>query len=358
MTKKLKVILYAVGAMAREMARIIDSRDDVEIVAAIDTDPAKVGKDLASFAGLSNTPGVVISGDADQTLASAQADIVLLTTTAFASEAEGHIHKCLEHGFCVVSIVQELVFPIGESIDVADRLQLAAEKYGVKAAAVGINPGFIMDVLPLVCSTPCTSVKKVAASRNVDFSPYGPDEMEHIGAGLTPEAFHDGVATGKIGHIGLLETTAMVAAGLGLQIDRLEQSKTPLIAKSDRRSAFVSIAKDHVCGLVQTVTGRSGNDVVLQFKMHAVVAPNAHEDGFTLGDHTRLEGTPNVDIEVKREIAQRGGIGTASVAVNTIPRLMAAEPGFHTLFSLGFPKIWTQSPLDLRTVEIERHAKG
>jgi 4-hydroxy-tetrahydrodipicolinate reductase len=46
---------------------------------------------------------------------------------------------------------------------------------------------------------------------------------------------------------------------------------------------------------------------------------------------------------VKEQISQLGGLGTAAVAVNTIPRLLDAAPGFHTSHQLRTPSIWAKS---------------
>lgn len=338
----IRVVFYGVGAMAREMVRILARRDDVDIVAAIDIDPDIVGRDLGSVCDLPSALDVVISGSAQTVLSDTNADVVMLTTTAFASEAEPLIASCLENGLSVVSIVQQLTYPLPSRRGIARRLDALAKNNEVKCVAVGINPGFIMDILPIACSSPCNEITHVTARRNVDFSPYGPDEMVHIGAGLNEEDFNAGATEGHIGHIGLLETVAMVADGLGLYLDKLQQTKTPIVAKTRRKTEFVDVPEGRVCGLIQTVIGSYQDETIMDFQMRAILAPDETQDGFTLGDMTQLAGQPDVDIRISREISQKGGVGTASVAVNAIPRLMRAAPGFHTQLDLGFPKIWRE----------------
>ncbi|MEM8985087.1 MAG: hypothetical protein AAGC95_00035 [Pseudomonadota bacterium] len=324
------------------MARILYSRSDALIVGAIDTDDAKIGKNLKDLIRIDDQGAdVVVSRDAEAVLSDSDADIALLSTTAFAQEAEPLISSCLGRGLSVLGIVQELFFPVGPVCNVARRVDKAARAAGRSVAAVGINPGFIMDLLPLVCTTPCAKIARIEVERNVDFSPYGPDEMVHIGAGLTAKEFAEGAAAGYIGHIGLVETAAFVAQGAGLKVDRLVQTKEALLAKTVRKTSFLEVQPGRVCGFRQYVSGYRDGDVVLNFKMNGVLDPNADEDGFQLGDHARIHGDPNVDIQVRREVSSKGGVGTAAVAVNTIPRLLAAAPGFHTTLDLGFPKMWT-----------------
>ena len=58
------------------------------------------------------------------------------------------------------------------------------------------------------------------------------------------------------------------------------------------------------------------------------------EDGFETGDSTFIEGEPNVDLVVRGELAQKAGAATAAHAVNSIPQVMAADPGLVTVKDL------------------------
>jgi 4-hydroxy-tetrahydrodipicolinate reductase len=123
--------------------------------------------------GLLNEPEVVAA--CREVFDRVGCDVVLLATTAFAAEAEPQILEAVRRRRHVVSIVQELFFPVGGAVECAARIDRAAREAGIAVTAVGINPGFIMDVLPTVCSSPCWRVDSVDVRRHVDFSPYGPD---------------------------------------------------------------------------------------------------------------------------------------------------------------------------------------
>jgi len=342
--EKIRIIQYGVGAMGSNMVRLLQRRPQAEVVGAIDHDPAKIGKDLGELAGLGRRTGITVCYPADEVLQTVDADVLLLATTAFIKEAFEPIMLALEKSCRVVTICQELFFPIGKTVAQAELIDRKARAMNTAVTAVGINPGFAMDIVPIVCSVPCWEVNRVLVRRVVDFAPYGPDEMRHIGANLTLDEFSKGVQTGIIGHIGLLETAAMVASCLGLGIDELRQSKAPMVTRKGRQSAFVAIAPSRVCGFRQEVVGLRRGEQILDFKMVGIVSPDQDEDGEELGDYTRIDGTPSVDIRIKEEIAQRGGLGTAGVAVNMIPRIMKAPPGFHTMNRLTLPHIWSGMP--------------
>ena len=342
--KKIRVIQYGVGAMGGNMVKLLEMRPEAVVVGSVDHDPAKIGQDLGEVAGLGRRTGIKVSSPADEALAKVKADVVLVAITAFVDEAFEPIMKYLDKGCRVVTICQELFFPVGRNVKKARAIDRKAREMGVGVTAVGINPGFIMDIVPIVCSVPCWEIGKVFVRRVVDFSPYGPDEMRHIGAGLSAAEFTGGVRRGEIGHIGLLETTAMVAHCLGLDIDELRQTKKPMVTKKGRKSGFIAIPPGKVCGFRQDVVGLRNGKGLLDFRMVGIVSPDPKEDGVELGDYARIDGTPSVDIQIKEEISQRGGLGTAGVAVNMIPRVMSAGPGFHTMNTLTLPHIWSGRP--------------
>ena len=55
--------------------------------------------------------------------------------------------------------------------------------------------------------------------------------MKTQGVGTTPEAFRAGVADGSIvGHVGFPESIHLISEALGLGVDRIEQSREPIIS--------------------------------------------------------------------------------------------------------------------------------
>ena len=49
--KKIKVIFYGVGAIGSEVAKFGLTRPWLEVVGAVDSDPAKIGRDLGAVLG-------------------------------------------------------------------------------------------------------------------------------------------------------------------------------------------------------------------------------------------------------------------------------------------------------------------
>ena len=77
MKKKIRAIQYGVGPIGASIAKLMREKQAIEIIGAIDTDPAKVGRDLGEVVGASDAPwGVKISEDAAEVLGQA-ADVVI-----------------------------------------------------------------------------------------------------------------------------------------------------------------------------------------------------------------------------------------------------------------------------------------
>ena len=334
----MRVLQYGVGAMGSLMVQLLTTRHDVSIVGGIDIDPAKVHRELGDVANVGRRLGINV--EEPDALRKIAADVALHATTAYAEEAYPIITSLIDQGMNVITIAQELFFPLGENIKIAAELDRQAKRAGVRVTAAGINPGFILDVLPIACSMPCWSVEGVSGRRVVDFSPYGPDEMRHIGAGLTAQEFAEGARDGKIGHIGLLESAAMIAHSVGLDVDELQQTKSPMISQRARKTAFASVPAGRVCGFRQSVRGTASGRERISLEMIGILAPGP--DDIELGDYFRIIGTPNVNVSTKEEISQKGGLGTAAVAVNTIPRLLQTSAVFLSSNQLLMPSFWHQ----------------
>jgi len=336
--KPVRVIQYGVGAMGSNMVRLLQHRNAV-VVGAIDIDPKKIGRDLGDLCGLERKTGVIVKYPPEDVLDSVKADVVCHATTAFMKDAFQQISKVIERGVNVVTIAQELFFPLPEHEREARLLDEEAKKKSVRVLATGVNPGFIMDIVPVLMSSTSWNITGVRVRRIVDFSPYGPDEMKHIGASLTADEFRDGADSGEIGHIGLLQTCAFLDHCLGLGLDDMKQTKEPLITAIPRRTSFAEIPPGRVYGFKQNVYGFKSGREVATLNMVGLLDPR-EEDGYKLGDYCMIEGLPGVQVEVVREVSQKGGLATAANAVNMIPRALAAPPGLITMEDLTLPHIW------------------
>src|SRR5438046_5987151 len=119
----------------------------IEIIGAIDMDPAKVARDLGEVVGAADAPwGVKVSADAKEVLEQA-ADVVIHSTSSSLAKVMDQLLMCLEAESCIVSTCEELSYPFRTHPELAAKLDTAAKEWGVALVGTGVNPGFVMEKL-------------------------------------------------------------------------------------------------------------------------------------------------------------------------------------------------------------------
>ena len=291
----------------------------LEIVGAIDKDPAKVGGDLGEVSGAENAPwGVTVSADAAAVL-SKPVDVVVHSTSSYLPDVMDQLLACLAAGCCVVSTCEELAYPFRKHPELSKKLDAAAKEEGVALVGTGVNPGFVMDKLVLTLSAVSQRVDSARAVRIVDASKRRLPLQKKIGAGMTPEEFHAQVAAGVIKHHGLPESIAMVADGLGFALDEITETIDPVIAAETVRTQFLEVAAGQVAGVHQVARGifRGEEKIFMELKMYVGAKDPA--------DTIELRGEPNLMLVIPG--GTHGDIATAAVVVNAIPAILAAPAG-------------------------------
>ena len=164
MKKKIRVIQYGIGPIGASIIRLMRQKTSLEIVGAIDTDPKKVGRDLGEVVGAPDAPwGVLVSADSGSVLAT-RADVVVHSTSSYLASVMDQLLSCLAAGLCVVSTCEELAYPFRKYPDLSKTLDAAAREQGVALVGTGVNPGFVMDKLPLTLSAVSQRVDRVRAA--------------------------------------------------------------------------------------------------------------------------------------------------------------------------------------------------
>lgn len=110
----------------------------------------------------------------------------------------------------MVSTCENLSYPWLKTPELATELEQAARDGGVTIVGTGVNPGFVLDALPVLLCRPCEAVHRVEAERVVNTAMRRKQLQLKTGAGLTPEEFHERVRAGQLGHVGLGESAALI----------------------------------------------------------------------------------------------------------------------------------------------------
>jgi len=329
---QVNAISFGVGAIGSMVAKaILERKDWIRIVGAVDVDPRKVGRDLGETVGLGRPVGVRISGELDEALEGRKADIAIHTTSSSLGKVYPEIEQLVRRGLDVVSSCEELSFPYLLNEGLAKKLDAVAKEHGATVLGTGINPGFLMDALPLVLTAPCVEVRRVKVVRKLDAGLRRVPFQKKVGAGMALEEFKEALRTGRIsGHVGLGESISMIAAGLGWRLDELRLGDVePVLLERAVRSDEVEVPLGKVAGLRQAAQGMMEGEAVIE---HEFVAYVGAEEEFDL---VEVDGLPSVRSKITPCV--HGDYGTVAMLINMIPRVLEAKPGLCTMKDLPLP---------------------
>ncbi len=320
--KKIRIVQFGVGPIGASVVRLMRQKSAIEITGAIDSDPAKAGRDLGEVVGAADAPwGIRVSAEAAPVLAG-QVDVITHCTSSYLKDVMSQLLACLEAGCCVVSTCEELAYPFRKHPELSARLDAAAKEEGVALVGVGVNPGFVLDKLVLTLSAVAQRIDSVRAVRIVDASKRRLPLQKKIGAGMTPQEFRERVAAGVIKHHGLPESVAMVADALGFAVDQISETIEPVIADDLVKTEFLEVEAGQVAGVHQIARGMiaGAEKIFMELKMYVGAKDPA--------DTVTLTGEPNITLTIPG--GTHGDIATAAVAVNAIPEILAAPAGLRT----------------------------
>jgi len=210
----INTVHVGIGPLGQKVLRYAVERGCFNVVGAVDPDPEKVGKDLGQLCGIESL-GVTVRDNLADAINGKSVDVALLTTVSSLVALESQVAGLADAKLNIVSTCEELFYPWKTSPEVAGRIDEKCRQNGVACVGTGVNPGYLMDLLPTVLSGLCQNVKKVEVWRVQDASVRRIPFQQKIGAGLTMEQFEAMRDAGTLRHVGLPESVGFIAERLG-----------------------------------------------------------------------------------------------------------------------------------------------
>ncbi|MCK5844577.1 MAG: hypothetical protein KAG97_07715 [Victivallales bacterium] len=318
----IKIAQIGLGPLGRKIAQFIGERENLEIVAAVDKDEKIVGGDFGELCSGSPS-GITIADSVKQAAKENEIDIVLLTTVSDMERITPQICEIANLGIPVVSTCEELSYPWLTSPALSKIIDETAKENNVAILGTGVNPGFLMDLLPTCMTSVCQSVNKIRVSRlqNAEFRriPF----QKKIGAGLTLEEFEARKTSGTLRHVGLQESIQMIAGSMGWELEKTEDILTPVIADKEIVTEAMTIPAGHAAGVQQIGIGyvKGEPKIVLNFKASVGEAESV--------DRIEIDGDPNIRSEIPGGV--NGDVATCAITINAIKQILKAQPGLRTM---------------------------
>jgi 2,4-diaminopentanoate dehydrogenase len=296
-----KIVIAGLGPIGIEVGRALLARGD-EIVSA--ADPAHAGADLSALVG---GPARAVVSAVAQACAGG-GDVAVLCTGSRLPGVAAQLEEAIAAGLHVVSTCEELAYPWLRHRQLAERLDGLARARGVTVLGTGVNPGLVMDRLPLMVAQACVRVEHVLVTRSVDAARRRAPLRAKVGAHLTVAELEEGLATGRLGHAGLAESAALLAVGLGFPVAAVEETAKPVVDAAGKFALGVrQTARVHSDGIER---------VRLELAMYLGAEP---------ADRIVVTGDPPLDLRAIGGV--HGDRATVGAVVNALTRLARLPRG-------------------------------
>ena len=344
----LKVVVWGTGNVGRPAVRAVLSHRDLELVGVIVASKDKVGRDAGEIAGVGTT-GVIATDDWRSVLEGG-ADAVVYTATADIrpEEAMSDLLACLEAGINVVSTAFYAFLEPGSSPPEA--LQVvndACEKSGASLFVSGIDPGWVMDMLPIVVSGAVSGIRELRVREIFNYALYDQPQVvrEVIGFGgpmdELPLMLHDFAI-----EMVWAPMIRLVGEAMGKAVERVEVSVERLPLERTIEVPGMGTFEQGTQGAFRfEVLGYHGDTPFYALehitRIDEQCAPDWPYPPEGSGCHqVIISGDPDLHVTVHAEdhhepsAAGGGNASAANWVVNAVPGVCDAAPGVVTVLDL------------------------
>ncbi|MHA1125981.1 MAG: NAD(P)H-dependent amine dehydrogenase family protein [Candidatus Heimdallarchaeota archaeon] len=340
MGKPFNVIQVGFGPMGQIVTKLLLKRKNINLMGVVDIAPEYVGKDVKETFPDLEMDSLEITNDLKPLLEAGNIDTVIIATSSFFKTIAPMIIDVLNAGANVISLCEQLSYPFDFHEELSAKIDKIAKEKGLAVVGTGINPGYLMDLLPILLSAPTETVEKIHVTRMMNSSHRRIPFQKKIGTGLSCDEFKRKIEEKEItGHVGLEESIQMINAALGLGCDEIvEFPPKAKIAEKELDGPEGKVTPGLVCGLhSQGIGKKDGKDlIVLDF----IAFAGDHEEF----DSVEIDGIPGIKQKITGGV--HGDVGTASMVVNLIPKVIAANPGLQSMKDLPAPcntaNIWKE----------------
>lgn len=304
-----RVVLCGIGAIGTEILDYLLKRSH-EVLAVVDSDPEKVGRSVAELTGL--PLGIRVSGSIRDVQLDG-ADVAIFSTKTRIPDLADDISFAASSGVDVVTTAEEMAYPIYSGAGTASELDKIAKEKRVTIVGVGVNPGFVMDLVPAIVASATKNPSNIHVVRSVDVSRRRRQLQAKTGVGHTRVKFEKEMKEGVLGHVGLVESAHLIALSLGKPLEGLKHGVFPVLG-----------SEDYVMGVRQFAEGTAGGCLIrLDLEMTMTSADF---------DVVEVKGDPDLKLRFERGVF--GDSATVAVVVHAVERIGRARPGLITVLDL------------------------
>ena len=348
-----RVVVWSTGGIGSIAIRAIHRRPDLSLVGVWVHSPDKVGADAGVLAN-GEAIGLAATGDADA-LMELRPDCVVYAASAPERDSASvpDYVRFLAAGINVVTTSStRLVYPPAFDSRFREQLAEAAAAGGASLYASGIEPGFVLDHLPLVLATQSSTIRSIHACEIGLYDDYPVADVMMDGMGFgRPMDFEPFIALPGAVSAEFAGGIRLIADALGVDVQEIRESVER--APTGRRlEVACGTLEAGTCGAVRfkaagVVDGREVIAIEHVTRMARDVAPDWPTSEHGVGYKIEIDGEPSIhlDLACGLDDAAAAGIGgmqagagamvaTAMRVVNAVPYVVEAAPGLLSALDL------------------------
>ena len=323
----IRVVHLGLGEIGKgTIEALLAQRTHAKIVGVVDVHPELAGRPLREvMSGRHDVPALTVSGSLSDVLKKTRADVVTMTTGSRTEQVHETLEALIAAGIHVVSTCEELAYPKLRAARLAAELDKKARKKGVVILGTGVNPGFAMDAFALACTAPCRIIRHIRVIRSLDASKRRQQLQKKVGAGMSLGDVKKLIRKNAIGHVGLGESCALLAAGLGWKLDDIRERFEPVVADHPVFSEFYRVEPGQVRGMRMVADGIVGGRKLIELDL--TMAFDA--DTF---DEVIIDGDPPLLVRTKSGFP--GDACTVGILANCARIAPTLRPGLRTMLDV------------------------
>jgi 2,4-diaminopentanoate dehydrogenase len=224
-------------------------------------------------------------------------DVAIIAATSDAARTIAIAEPLVSRGISIVTTCEAMLCARPAQDPALRSLDALARAAGVTVLATGVNPGFVLDLLPVVCGVATRQIESITLVRRVNVATRREKLQEKVGVGIGMDEFQVRQQERRIGHVGLRESVSAVADAYGWQGETVE-TVDPVLDDSGQRSLGVRheatfsdrAGSTRVEALLEMYAGAPDEDTII---VRGVPPIHAHFPGGTSGDEATLSAVLN-----------------------------------------------------------------